>query len=272
MVFYQRIAAAVFALAIGALGAFMSMSPPEFTGARYALAFGTASLITAYVFWVISAADNRSITTQLFFGLVVAGIGVFGVVYGYQWIDYRQKSFPITPFYAGILKPDKLIEGERVNEVKIQIGNSTVFLSDAKVIDDVLRAWSNDHFIVEMHNGDVLVSTKIRDDHGNVVGELNKNEWKVAPFPGTWDRNYTNDRLEIIDQRGNVVLQVRVLPGTVQIQGVWQVTISGVLTHFVLAEIPGGATVATCPVIEQCRAKIQPIFRYPSERHLGELL
>jgi len=97
------------------------------------------------------------------------------------------------------------------------------------------------------------------------------NDAGIAP-PVTWDRNYTSDRLEIKDKRGNVVLQLHVLPGTIQIQGAWQITISGTQTYFVVAEIPGGAGFATCPVLERCRITIQPIFRYPSETHLGELL
>src|SRR5262249_29218020 len=123
------------------------------------------------------------IKAQLIYGALVAALSVFGLVYGNQWIDYIGRVYPRTPIYAGILAPNKLIEDGAINEVKIQIGNSNVYLSDSRVIDNFLRAWSNDHFTVELHNGNVLVSTKLRDDQGNVIAELNKNEWKVKPPP-----------------------------------------------------------------------------------------
>jgi hypothetical protein len=248
----------------------MSLSPPEFTGARYALAIAVMFLLVMYGIWVFS--DPRPIKAQLIYGALVAFISVFGLVYGNQWIRYRGQIYPRTPIYAGILTSNKLIEGGEINEVKIQIGNSRVYIDDPRVIDNVLQAWGNDHFTVELYNGNILVSTKLRDDQGNVIAELNRNEWKVNPPPGTWDRNYTSDRLEIIDKKGNVVLQLHVLPGTIQIQGAWQITISGTQTYFIVADVGVGASVATCPILERCSIAIQPIFRYPSETHLGELL
>jgi hypothetical protein len=275
---HQRIAGACLVLAIGALGAFMSMTPPEFTGARFALAAAEISLMVLYFFWVFSYPGAAK--AQVFYGLFVAFILVFGVVYGSKWIDYREKTYPRTPIYAGILTPLRLIESGAIgNNVKIRIGNSHVFFNTADVFNDLLKTWSEDQFTVEILHNEVFVSTKIRDDNDNIIVELHKNEWKVEPPPGTWDRNYADDALEVKDAKGDVVLQIRVLSNVIQLQGVWWVNfgING-RTRMVVREAPVSeqapghhdAQFVFCPPGTPCK-KIEPIFKYPSESHLGEL-
>ncbi|MEJ0092842.1 MAG: hypothetical protein WDN46_05280 [Methylocella sp.] len=48
-----------------------------------------------------------------------------------------------------------------------------------------------------------------------------RNEWRVTPPPGTLDRNYTDDALEIRGAGGKIVLQLRVLQDRIQLQGEW---------------------------------------------------
>ncbi len=270
---HQKLAAVCFGLSFSAVLGFMSMTPPAFTEARYALTVAAVSLLMVYVIWVSTV--SNSIKTQVFYGLPLSFILVFGGAYGPKWIDDRENIYPRTPIYAGILRPDRLIDNGKINYVKIQIGKSHVFLESASVLDDVLKTWGKDEFTVEIKSGDMLVSTKIRDDDDNVIAELYKNEWKIKPPPGIWDRNYTNDTVEVIDARGDVVLQIHVLPGTIQIQGVWRITIGNQRLHLAIKEAPAdvsplGAQFVLCPVGARCSA-IRPIFAYPSETHLGKL-
>jgi hypothetical protein len=76
----------------------------------------------------------------------------------------------------------------------------------------------NSQFKVELINGKAKISTRITDESGNLIAEIIRNEWKVAPTRA-WDRNYSGDALEVKDSRGYVVLQVRVLADRIQIQG-----------------------------------------------------
>jgi hypothetical protein len=216
---HQKIAGTCLTFAIAALGTFMSMSPPEFTGARYALAIAVVVLVVIYVAWVFS--HPGAVRPQLFYGVLVAFILVFGTVKGFEWIDYREKIYPRTPLYAGILTPMKLIDDGSVKKgVKIQIGKARAFLNDVGVLDDLLKTWSRDRFTLDVVNDKILVSTQLRDENDKLVAELEKNEWKVTMPPTTWDRNYTDNSLEVKDARGDVILQVSVLPGIVRIQGV----------------------------------------------------
>ncbi|MBU4262555.1 MAG: hypothetical protein KKC76_11925 [Proteobacteria bacterium] len=121
----------------------------------------------------------------------------------------------------------------------------------------------------------LLVSMILRDRSGSLIANLVNNEWKVAPPPKTFDRNYNDNTLEIISEKGEVILQVRILGDAVQLNGI-----------FYSAD---GFGVEIFPAPPQAKEKgavagmhilgpdtpldniLEPIFMYPSENHIGEL-
>jgi hypothetical protein len=122
-------------------------------------------------------------------------------------------------------------------------------------------------------NGKVKVTVTIRDKTGRVVAELIKNAWKVNP-QNSWDRNYTDDALEVRDPSGDVVLQVKALPDRIQLQAKFYDS-SGRGFGFGKVLGPdgwGGGLEFTGPANPQLRLKITPMFKYPSDLHLGELV
>jgi hypothetical protein len=77
---------------------------------------------------MLSGLSQRNIESRHSCSTFIAFILAFGIVKVYPWIDYREKTYPRVPIYAGILIPLKLIDGGSVaNDVKIRIGNSNVF-------------------------------------------------------------------------------------------------------------------------------------------------
>ena len=120
------------------------------------------------------------------------------------------------------------------------------------------------------------VSTRIVDDIGNLLVEINRNEWKVAPPPQTWDRNYSDDALEVRDGAGRIVLQVRALSDRIQLQGMWWVDLgppNGVrrMTIWQGTDPKKGAQIVFTPKGGgEPPPHIPPMFVYPSELHLGE--
>lgn len=74
---------------------------------------------------------------------------------------------------------------------------------------------------LEEVDGRLMVSTQIRDQSGDVVAELTRNEWKVSAPPKTWDRNYNSDSLEVKNAKGQVVLQVTIFPDRIRVLGEW---------------------------------------------------
>jgi len=75
--------------------------------------------------------------------------------------------------------------------------------------------------MIELIEGKIRFSAQITDEEGNIIAKISRNEWQVAPPPRTWDKNYSDDALEVVDPKGRVVLQAKVLSDRIQIQGAW---------------------------------------------------
>jgi hypothetical protein len=106
-------------------------------------------------------------------------------------------------------------------------------------------------------NDKLLLSTTVRDRAGNLVVEIVDNRWTVSPSKtNCWDKNYTDDSLEVKDGRGRVVLQVRLLPDRVQLQGEWP--------------NETGKNLITEQGQYDERTGIAPRFKYPSEDYWGQ--
>jgi hypothetical protein len=120
------------------------------------------------------------------------------------------------------------------------------------------------------------VTTKIRDKYGLVIAEIDKNHWTVKQS-AIWDKNYTDSALEVLDARGQVILQIRFLPDRVRIQAEWRDEF-GHGQRWSKCVAPDGV-VHGCITpwgnvqTEQQNAQlIEPIFQYPSREHLGEFV
>jgi len=115
-------------------------------------------------------------------------------------------------------------------------------------------------------NGKLLVTARIRDANGALIAEMNDNEWKHQQRPAIFDRNYTQDVLEIRDSTGQVVLQVANVGNTIDVSAIFHCR-SG--WTYKVGRLPGGSGVELRPPGERLRTDIAPICSYPSESHLG---
>jgi hypothetical protein len=190
---------------------------------------------------------------------------------------------PISqPTYAGVLVPkeEKLLfsptEGGLIP--KMQIGESNVFIvgPSSPYAATLLPALKESQLKVESVDGKMKVSARIVDGSSNLMAELIRNEWKVAPQPHTWDRNYSNDALEVKDPSGRIVLQVRVLSDRIQIQGLWWIDMGppNGMRQLIVRQNPEEITGAQLVIVPKDTLDTPPIrarFEYPSELHLGEL-
>lgn len=119
---------------------------------------------------------------------------------------------------------------------------------------------------IRLLDGKLLVTAKVRDTSGALIAEMNDNEWKHQQRPAIFDRNYTQDVLEIRDKAGQVVLQVANLGNTIDVSAVFHCR-SG--WTYKVGRLPGGSGVELRPPGERLRTEITPICSYPSESHLG---
>jgi hypothetical protein len=208
----------------------------------------------------------------------------------FQWIDFRQDAAARVPKNSGTLVSVpgriKTIFSPGGPIPKIQVGNSGVFIvgpnQQGPIGQLLIPALRASQFKVESVDGKLKVSAQVANYGGALMAELIRNEWRVAPPPGTWDRNYSDDALEVKNPEGHIVLQVRLLEDVVQIQGVWPLgpewKPAGAAYVAIRQNPPGsgsGAQFVFYPVNPRPTVswpEIQPIFEYPSDQHLGEFV
>ena len=178
--------------------------------------------------------------------------------------------------YTGVLegKPVTILSVKQQVYPKLQLGNSkSVLVWQGPQGEPMLRIFEDNDVTIWIDNGALKVSAKIRNDKGELISELAGNEWKTAIPPKIWDRNYSKNALEVIDAAGEVVLQIILKEDVVQFAAKMYSS-TGQSIGLGSAEHPKLGVVG---VIEKgslgkpLELVIEPIFKYPSELHLGEL-
>ncbi len=150
-------------------------------------------------------------------------------------------------------------------EVKYLSIGSTRFIIDSP--DGVfLKDGEQPVLTMNLNDGKLMVSTIIRDTKGEIVAELIDNEWQLND-QNIFDRNYTDNALEVRDQTGKVTLQVVHFGDTIHLAGIFRCRNQWTNVFCPLAE--GGAVIDMKPPGVEPEHSIQQIFRYPSERHFG---
>lgn len=173
----------------------------------------------------------------------------------------------------------------------LRIGQSTATFVNNDPTGEVVFPFLEDMGLkVWVENGEMKLSVKIRDCDGDLVAEIIGNEWKVRSDK-RWDRNYNWEALEVRDPSSDVVLQVVMEPTLIRFAAKM---FNSDGEGFMLASIPAteqdvakhqmegipldlGEHIAFYhkaynPPAEPFDYDIEPIFRYPGDRHLGELL
>jgi hypothetical protein len=165
--------------------------------------------------------------------------------------------------------------------ITVEIGRSgsmfTCFVDDDSIFDlgDFHRRFGSSQVWLEAIGNEAKLSAKLRDSEGKLIAVLDKNVWQVNPN-NYFDRNFTHDAIEIVDNTGRVVLQVEMLTDRVRFQGILY-NESGIGFGFVQAPGGGAFLMPLPPDKEKREAMINAhpigrLFKYPSETHLGERL
>jgi hypothetical protein len=250
-------------------------SHAEFITAKCGFALAAACLC-AFVFWW-SYRSDYDIWKTFACGVVFAISGI-SLTLVLRWVDAKESLATVpVPKNAGVIvaKPDSVIfsQGRPLNR-SMEIGTSGAVFNYAGPEGSPLFAIFNKYDItMEMIDGKLKVSTKVGNDKGDLLAEIIRNEWKVAPPPSTFDRNYSDDALEVRAANGRIVLQVRVLPDRVQLQGEWwdSPTVGLRLVKSNDPAHPGALIMRFGPGVPPGPPDIVPMFMYPSDLHLGEI-
>jgi len=154
----------------------------------------------------------------------------------------------------------------------MEFGDSgAVFVFGGKPGTPLLKFAEGNALTIVIEDGQLKVSTLIRDKSGQVVAELVKNEWKVNRNQ-TWDRNYSKNALEVKDNTGDIVLQIKLVEDKVQFQAkIYDSSGRGVAIGKVLGPEGWGGGIERIEPNRPVLINIKPMFKYPSDLHLGEL-
>lgn len=177
--------------------------------------------------------------------------------------------------YAGVLegKPITILSARQQVYPKLQLGNSkSILVWQGPKGEPIMRVFEDTDLTIWIENGALKISTKIRNKKGEMVAELIGNEWKAKPEK-IWDRNYSDNALEVIDDTGDVILQVVLKEALVQFAAKMYSS-TGQAVGLGSAEDPKLGVVGVIevrPPGQPLELSIEPIFKYPSELHLGEL-
>ena len=126
------------------------------------------------------------------------------------------------------------------------------------------------NFLVQCGKHGVLVSTIVRDRNGAVVAKIERNHWTVFP-PYFSDKNYTNTAFEVKDNSDHVVLQIKFVRGTLQVQGEWWNDEQRGM-RVVYTGLEGGEIIPLILHNQHNESLIEPMFQYPSKDYWGEFV
>jgi hypothetical protein len=111
--------------------------------------------------------------------------------------------------------------------------------------------------------GDPTVSTILRDHNGNIIIDIENNCWEVSSDRTVvWDKNYTKDTIEVLNNAGRPIFHLRILSSGIMIEGHWR---------FPSETDPGDRPNTPGRFVGHMEEATTPtLFAYPSEEHWGE--
>jgi hypothetical protein len=114
-----------------------------------------------------------------------------------------------------------------------------------------------------LKNNTIFYDVKLWGGNGKPPVEIKDNRFTVR-IP-TWDRNFSSNAFEVVDQNGRVVLQmIRKSPNSFSIAGIF----GGPTGELIAA---GDEGILQNPSSEQlANFLLKPIFKYPSWKYQGQ--
>jgi hypothetical protein len=152
---------------------------------------------------------------------------------------------------SGVLRTPQDGKDRSHQEPELQLSESGPTLNGNNPLTIPHNSWK-----MHRENNQILFSTTVRDKNGLLIVDIKDNHWTVASSTAQcWDKNYTDDRLEVLDGQGRVVLQLMLKPDKV----IFQAEYADLGWAFIDGRLYNKDN------------GIPPWFKYPSREHWGEL-
>jgi hypothetical protein len=207
---------------------------------------------------------------------------VLVAVYGVLQVRDKQKDEKYSK-NTGVLKPNTAYSNELFWVVD---GDTLSFPNGVFELQDLFPGWDINNkrpasekpfegvdFRAWLQDGKIKVNSTIRDTSGNVIAQIQRNEWLVNSSTISLDRNFDDKALEVKDAVGQIVFQVEIDGNQVKMQGKFVkpnkelgIVLGFKGIGFTLLLEPGSYHI----VSQSPTLAIKPIFKYPSAEHKGE--
>jgi hypothetical protein len=173
---------------------------------------------------------------------------------------------------AAALEGDLFLASSNATRKVIEFGAGGM-RAEADANGRALSFYADANLDVRNDDGHLLLSTVVRDQQGKVVVKIENNHWSVSPDKGIClDKNYSDDALEVKDGRDHIVLQMRLYPDRIQLQGEWFNDKGEPVMVAVNPKTKGTVIFVKGlkydPNVEAI--VIRPLFQYPSATHWAE--
>lgn len=254
------------------------------------ITIGSTALVVLITWLIEDIPLNLKVPTTI---LIL--IAVIGQVFTIRADRQRQQIAK----YSGILESPTLTLLSPTQDIypKLKLGNSSTFFSwHGSQGQPIFRMFEDNKLVIWIEDGQLKVSTQIRDSHGELIAEIIGDEWRLRK-DNLWDRNYNKNALEVRDTEGDVILQIVLKEDYIQFAakmysrdgagfgiGSKTFTQEDIIRHkegsgkiVAASDGPKEVTVGNVVGVMEVRPPgqplglvIEPIFRYPSDLHLGE--
>ncbi|MFZ1204201.1 MAG: hypothetical protein WAN97_07815 [Candidatus Acidiferrales bacterium] len=247
-----------------------------FVAVLWAAAFGLLA-VWFFAAWIADS-DKFSKTSNRRLWAMKVAIVLIAALIGYRPIVHfwriERAEAKEGDLFDGVFQPE-----DNCMALPVQVGKAgTVFVMVPPKAGQNMPAYfapfPDAQFLIQCGKRGPLISTTVRDRNGNQVVNIERNHWTVYP-PYCSDKNYTKDALEVKDDSGHVLLQIKYAPqernnmARIQVQGEWWSN-EGHGLRIVLAGGAGGEVIPLVPQNQHNDALIKPVFKYPSKDFWGD--
>lgn len=164
---------------------------------------------------------------------------------------------------------------DMTKDFTLDLGNSKEILSAQAIAEgfdvvNMIKFGQGWPFQIGFKDNKMSISANITNPNNETVGYIVNNTWKSAS-PNSMqigDRSYNDYAFEILDLNMIPIFNIRVVgPNEIQIGGLFDV---GIGSQVLISDNGGGIMVT--PTEQEIKEFLVPIFKYPSDEYLGQLI
>lgn len=222
------------------------------------------AVVAAYVNY-LSPTSSSSKNRQNF---ILSSLTALLIFSAYYFNDRNSNLEEAMKAREGVLSSSSPlpVEFNVLEKMTLLVGNTTTGMTNVR---HPIGFADGESLSVKKLDNQIAVSLKIYNYKGQQIAELVDNEWVINSDRSiVWDRNYTKNALEIVNNKHDVIFQIVVLKNVVKIQTKLYDKFGNLYVLYENEKGSGSISIGG----KEDEYKIKPIFKYPSKEYFGEFI